>query len=270
VLEVAINRRNFIGSTGIVGAAVIGAGAAMPDLLLAYTGNPKSNSQSEEKAVAKPEEKQVAFTLPPLPYPFDALEPYIDAKTMEIHHDKHHGAYVSNLNKALESHPELQGKSLESLLQSLDSIPDDIRTAVRNNAGGHWNHSLFWTQLKKGGGGEPKGDLATAIKSAFGSFADFQAKFAAAGAGRFGSGWAWLLVKDGKLVIASTPNQDTPISATKESFPALPSGKAVLGLDVWEHAYYLKYQNRRPDYIAAWWNVVNWDSAAEQYAAARK
>ena len=270
MLEVAIHRRHFIASTGIVGAAVIGAGGVAPELLLADTRNPKSNSQSEEKAVAKPEEKQVAFTLPPLPYPFDALEPHIDAKTMEIHHDKHHGAYVSNLNKALESHPELQGKSLEYLLQNLDSIPDDIRTAVRNNAGGHWNHSLFWTQLKKGGGGEPKGDLATAIKSAFGSFADFQTKFAAAGVGRFGSGWAWLLVKDGKLVIASTPNQDTPISVTKESFPALASGKAVLGLDVWEHAYYLKYQNRRPDYIAAWWNVVNWDSAAEQYAAARK
>jgi len=220
--------------------------------------------------VAKPEEKQVAFTLPPLPYPFDALEPYLDAKTMEIHHDKHHGAYVSNVNKALESHPELQGKSLEYLLQNLDSIPEDIRSAVRNNAGGHWNHSLFWTQMKKGAGAEPKGDLATAIKSAFGSFADFQAKFTAAGLGRFGSGWVWLMVKDGKLVIASTPNQDTPISVTKENFPPLPAGKAVLGLDVWEHSYYLKYQNRRADYIAAWWNVVNWDSATEQYAAARK
>lgn len=220
--------------------------------------------------MAKPEEKQVAFTLPPLPYPFDALEPYIDAKTMEIHHDKHHGTYVSNLNKALESHRELQGKSLEYLLQNLDSIPEDIRSAVRNNAGGHWNHSLFWTQLKKAGGGEPKGDLATAIKSAFGAFADFQAKFTAAGLGRFGSGWVWLMVKDGKLAIASTPNQDTPISLTKENFPPLPAGKAVLGLDVWEHSYYLKYQNRRADYIAAWWNVVNWDSAAEQYAAARK
>jgi Fe-Mn family superoxide dismutase len=252
-LEAAINRRRFIAGSGIVGAGLIGAGGAAPSLLLADTRNPNSNSQSEEKPVA--------FTLPPLPYPFDALEPHIDAKTMEIHHDKHHGAYVANLNKALEGHPDLQSKSLEDLLKSLDSIPENIRQAVRNNGGGHWNHSLFWTQMKKGGGGEPKGDLAAAIKSTFGSFSDFQAKLAAAGVGRFGSGWAWLLVKDGKLTIDSTPNQDTPISL---------KGKAVLGVDVWEHAYYLKYQNRRPDYIAAWWNVVNWDSAAEQYASAKK
>lgn len=208
-----------------------------------------------------PEEKPVAFTLPALPYPFDALEPHIDAKTMEIHHDKHHGAYVTNLNKALEGQSQLQGKSLDDLLRSLDSIPENIRQAVRNNAGGHWNHSLFWNQLKKSGGGEPKGDLAAAIKSAFGSFAEFQTKFAAAAMGRFGSGWAWLMVKDGKLTIDSTPNQDTPIAL---------NGKAVLGLDVWEHAYYLKYQNRRADYIGAWWNVVNWDSAAQQYEAAKR
>jgi Fe-Mn family superoxide dismutase len=207
------------------------------------------------------EEKRVAFSVPPLPYPFDALEPHIDAKTMEIHHDKHHGAYFANLNKTLEGHADLQLKSLEDLLKILDALPDSIRAAVRNNAGGHWNHSLFWTQLKKGGGGEPKGDLAAAIRSTFGSFTDFQTKFAAAGVGRFGSGWAWLIVKAGKLAIDSTPNQDTPISL---------NGKAVLGLDVWEHAYYLKYQNRRPDYIAAWWNVVNWDSAADLYAAAKK
>jgi superoxide dismutase, Fe-Mn family len=265
-----MNRRRFIAGTGIVGAGIIKTGGTLPGLLFAETANPSSNSQSEERPVAKPEEKQVAFTLPPLPYPFDALEPHIDAKTMQVHHDGHHGAYVSNLNKALEGHPELQGKSLEYLLQNLDSIPENIRTAVRNNAGGHWNHSLFWTQLKKNGGGEPKGDLAAAIKSAFGSFAEFQTKFAAAAMGRFGSGWAWLMVKDGKLVIASTPNQDSPISLTKESLPPLPAGKPVLGLDVWEHAYYLKYQNRRAEYIAAWWNVVNWDSAAEQYSAARK
>jgi len=248
-LEVAINRRKFIAGTGIVGAGLIRAGGAVPGLLLADKTNPHS------------EEKPVAFTVPPLPYPFDALEPHIDAKTMEIHHDKHHAAYVNNLNKALEGHADLQSKPLEDLLKNLDSLPENIRQAVRNNAGGHWNHSLFWTQLKKGGGGEPKGDLAAAIKSTFGSFADFQTKFAAAGVGRFGSGWAWLLVKDGKLAIDSTPNQDTPISL---------KAKAVLGLDVWEHAYYLKYQNRRPDYIAAWWNVVNWDSAAEQYAGAKK
>ncbi len=200
------------------------------------------------------------FTLPPLPYAFDALEPYIDAKTMEIHHDKHHNAYVTNLNKALETHPNLQNKSLEELLSGLDSLPEAIRAAVRNNGGGHWNHSFFWPILKVNGGVAPSGELAAAINSAFGSFADFKTKFAAAGAGRFGSGWAWLLVKGGKLVIDSTPNQDTPISL---------GGKAVLGLDVWEHAYYLKYQNRRPDYIEARWKVVNWDAAAKNYAAAK-
>jgi superoxide dismutase, Fe-Mn family len=249
-----LNRRKFIFHTGIVGAGLLGATNSGTGLLHA---NPAADLETNLKM----EEKSVAFTVPPLPYSFDALEPYIDAKTMEIHHDKHHAAYVTNLNKALEGHPDLQSKSLEDLLKGLDSLPESIRNAVRNNAGGHWNHSLFWTQMKKGGGGEPKGDLADAIKSAFGSFADFQAKFAAAGTGRFGSGWAWLLVKDGKLAIDSTPNQDTPISL---------HAKAVLGLDVWEHAYYLKYQNKRPDYIAAWWSVVNWDSAAEHYAAAKK
>ena len=207
------------------------------------------------------EDKPVAFTLPPLPYPFDSLEPYIDARTMEIHHDKHHGAYVNNLNKALEGHPELQAKSLDDLLKALDTVPENIRMAVRNNAGGGWNHTLFWDLMKKGGGGEPKGDLAAAINSSFGSFAAFKEKFKAAGLGRFGSGWAWLIVKDGKLAIDSTPNQDTPISL---------GAKAVLGLDVWEHAYYLKYQNVRGDYIKAWWNVVNWDSATQLYAAAKK
>ncbi|OLE87459.1 MAG: superoxide dismutase [Acidobacteria bacterium 13_1_20CM_2_60_10] len=199
--------------------------------------------------------------LPPLPYALDALEPYIDAKTMEIHHDKHHGAYVNNLNKALEGHAGLQTKSLEDLLRNLDAVPDAIRTTVRNNGGGHWNHSMFWQIMKKGGGGEPKGDLAGAIKTAFGSFADFKSKFAAAAAGRFGSGWAWLFIRDGKLIIDSTPNQDNPIMA---------GGKPVMGLDVWEHAYYLKYQNRRPEYIEAWWNVVNWDAVASAYAAAKK
>jgi superoxide dismutase, Fe-Mn family len=249
-----LNRRGFIFNAGIAGAGLLGAANRGAGLLHA---NPAADSEANLNL----EEKSVAFTVPPLPYPFDALEPHIDAKTMEIHHDKHHAAYVTNLNKALEGHPELQSKSLEDLLSGLDSIPENIRNAVRNNAGGHWNHSLFWTQMKKGGGGEPKGALADAIKSSFGSFAEFQAKFAAAGVGRFGSGWAWLLVKDGKLAIDSTPNQDTPISL---------KAKAVLGLDVWEHAYYLKYQNRRPDYITAWWNVVNWDSAAEHYAAAKK
>ena len=204
---------------------------------------------------------QMSFTLPPLPYAFDALEPYIDAKTMEIHHDKHHNAYVTNLNKALESSADLQKLSIEELLAQLGKVPENVRTAVRNNGGGHLNHSMFWKLMKKGGGGEPSGDLAGAIKGAFGSFADFKTKFTQAATTRFGSGWAWLLVKDGKLVVESTPNQDNPI---------MDGGKGVLGRDVWEHAYYLKYQNKRPDYIEAWWNVVNWAQAADNFAAAKK
>jgi superoxide dismutase, Fe-Mn family len=203
----------------------------------------------------------MSFTLPPLPYSFDALEPYIDAKTMEIHHDKHHATYVTNLNKALESSADLQKLSIEELLAQLGKVPENIRTAVRNNGGGHLNHSMFWKLMKKGGGGEPSGDLAGAIHSTFGSFADFKTKFAQAATTRFGSGWAWLLVKDGKLVIESTANQDNPI---------MEGGKGVLGLDVWEHAYYLKYQNKRPDYIEAWWNVVNWSQAADNFASAKK
>jgi len=206
-------------------------------------------------------EGPVAHELPPLPYPSDALEPYIDKMTMEIHHGKHHATYVNNLNKALEGHADLQKLSLEQLLASLDKVPENIRTAVRNNAGGHSNHSLFWKIMKKGGGGQPGCELAQAIKSAFGSFADFKTKFAQAATGRFGSGWAWLFTKDGKLLLESTPNQDSPI---------MNGGKPVLGLDVWEHAYYLKYQNRRPDYIEAWWNVVNWDETASKFTAAKK
>jgi superoxide dismutase, Fe-Mn family len=201
------------------------------------------------------------FKLPPLPYSFDALEPYIDAKTMEIHHDKHHGGYVNNLNKALEGHADLQTLSLEQLLRDINKVPEDIRTAVRNNAGGHANHSLFWPIMKKGGGGEAKGEIAEAIKSAFGSFADFKTKFNDAATKRFGSGWAWLLVSGGKLAIESTANQDSPLMDGK---------KPVMGLDVWEHAYYLKYQNRRPEYIEAWWNVVNWDQINQNLAAAKK
>ena len=203
----------------------------------------------------------MSFTLPPLPYSFDALEPYIDAKTMEIHHDKHHNAYVTNLNKALESAPDLGKLSIEELCAQLGKVPENIRTAVRNNGGGHLNHSMFWKLMKKGGGGEPSGDLGGAITKAFGSFADFKTKFAAAATTRFGSGWAWLLFKDGKLAIESTANQDNPI---------MDGGEGVLGLDVWEHAYYLKYQNKRPDYIEAWWNVVNWAQAADNYSAAKK
>jgi len=203
----------------------------------------------------------MAFELPALPYATNALEPHIDARTMEIHHGKHHNAYVTNLNKALEGHPDLQSKSIEQLLTSLDSIPEAIRGAVRNNGGGHYNHSMLWQIMGPGKGGEPTGDLATAINTAFGSFAAFKEKFAAAGVGRFGSGWAWLIAdKGGAVSITSTPNQDNPISEGKT---------AILGVDVWEHAYYLNYQNRRPDYIAAWWNVVNWDEVAKRYAAAK-
>ncbi|MGA8922354.1 MAG: superoxide dismutase [Candidatus Dormiibacterota bacterium] len=203
----------------------------------------------------------MAYALPPLPYPADSLEPSIDRMTMEIHHDKHHAAYVTNLNKALEGQANFQSLSIDELLTRLDTVPENIRTAVRNNGGGHWNHSMFWKIMKKGGGGEPKGDLASGISSAFGSFAEFKTKFAAAAMGRFGSGWAWLVVKDGKLAIESTPNQDNPIMS---------GNKPVFGLDVWEHAYYLKYQNKRADYVEAWWNVVDWNAVADHYAAAKK
>lgn len=202
----------------------------------------------------------MSFTLPALPYAHDALEPHIDKATMEIHHGKHHNAYVTNLNKALESAPELAGKSLEELLaNNLAIVPDAIKTAVRNNGGGHYNHSLFWNILAPGAGGTPTGTLATAIDATFGSFDAFKEKFNAAATTRFGSGWAWLVkTADGKLEITSTPNQDNPFMEGKHP---------IIGLDVWEHAYYLKYQNRRPDYIGAWWNVVNWAAAEERFKA---
>ena len=200
----------------------------------------------------------MAFTLPPLPYAFAALEPSIDAKTMEIHHDKHHAAYVNNLNAALEKAPELQSKSLDDLLQHLDSVPEAIRATVRNNGGGHWNHTMFWEIMAPNAGGEPTGKLADAIKSAFGDFNTFKAQFADAAAKRFGSGWAWLVKGGGKLSITSTPNQDTPVMEGKHP---------ILGVDVWEHAYYLKYQNKRPDYVAAWWNVVNWPEVGRRFDA---
>jgi superoxide dismutase, Fe-Mn family len=198
------------------------------------------------------------YTLPDLPYAFDALEPHIDARTMEIHHDRHHATYVTNVNAALEG-TDLADLPIEELLQSLDSVPDDKRNAVRNNGGGHYNHTLFWESMSGSGGGEPGGDLSGAIDSAFGSFSDFQAKLKAAGLGQFGSGWAWL-VRDGSgLAVMSTPNQDNPISQGKTP---------LLGVDVWEHAYYLLYQNKRPDYIDAWWNVVDWDVVAKRFSAA--
>jgi Fe-Mn family superoxide dismutase len=198
----------------------------------------------------------MSFKLPDLPYPANALEPHIDARTMEIHHDKHHQAYVNNLNKAIEA-TDGAGLGIEELCQQIGKYP----TAVRNNGGGHYNHSLFWSIMKPGGG-TPEGKLAEAIDSAFGSFDDFKEKFAAAGAGRFGSGWAWLIRNNaGKLEICSTPNQDNPLMDVAEV-----KGLPIIGIDVWEHAYYLNYQNRRPDYIKAWWNVVNWDEAAKRFA----
>ncbi len=192
----------------------------------------------------------MAHTLPPLAYPFDALEPHIDKQTMEIHHGKHHQAYVNNLNAALEKHPELQPKSVEDLLRGINSVPEDIRTAVRNNGGGHANHTMFWQIMGPSAGGPPSGAIASAIASSFGSFDAFKEQVAKAGVGRFGSGWAWVVEQGGTLAIESTANQDSPLMEGK---------KIVLGIDVWEHAYYLKYQNRRPDYIGAWWNVVNWN-----------
>jgi Fe-Mn family superoxide dismutase len=199
------------------------------------------------------------FAVPPLPYASDALEPYIDKTTMEIHHDKHHGAYVTNLNKALESAPDLAGKTVEELLaHNCAAVPENIRTAVRNNGGGHINHSMFWTIIGPKAGGEPSGHLAEAINSTFGSFATFKEKFGAAATTRFGSGWAWLVKDGGKLDVLSTANQDSPVMEGK--YP-------VIGLDVWEHAYYLKYQNRRPEYITAWWSVVNWHEAEKRFNA---
>ena len=204
----------------------------------------------------------MAYELPPLPYPFDALEPNIDAKTMEIHHDRHHAAYVNNLNKALESHPELGNQSVEDLMRNINQVPEDIRTAVRNNGGGHANHSFFWKIMGPNGGGEPTGAVGQAITSTFGSFQAFKDKFNAAGAGRFGSGWAWLVADHGgNLSVISSANQDSPL---------MDGQTPILGCDVWEHAYYLKYQNKRPDYLAAWWNTVNWDEVNKHYQQARQ
>jgi Fe-Mn family superoxide dismutase len=199
----------------------------------------------------------MAHTLPPLPYATDALEPHIDKQTMEIHHGKHHAAYVNNLNAALEKHPELQSKSIDELLRGINTVPEDIRTAVRNNGGGHLNHTMFWQIMGPNAGGAPTGAIADAISSSFGSFDSFKEQFSKAGVGRFGSGWAWVIASGGKLTIESTPNQDSPIMEGKA---------AVFGIDVWEHAYYLKYQNRRPDYISAWFNVVNWTEINKRLA----
>ena len=202
----------------------------------------------------------MAYSLPELPYAHDALEPHIDARTMEIHHTKHHNTYITNVNTALEGHDDLAAKSVEDLISDLDAVPEAIRTAVRNNGGGHANHSLFWTVMSGSGGGAPGGELAAAIDRDLGGLDAFKEKFATAGTSRFGSGWAWLIAKGGSLDVISTPNQDSPLMTGE--------GTPILGLDVWEHAYYLNYQNRRPDYIAAFWNVVNWDEVASRFAAA--
>ncbi len=207
----------------------------------------------------------MAFELPKLPYAYDALEPHIDAQTMEIHHTKHHQAYITKVNEAIAG-SDLESKSIEDLISDLSAVPEAKRGAVRNNGGGHANHSLFWTILGPGKGGEPKGELAAAINAACGSFDKFKEAFANAGATRFGSGWAWLVAADGKLSVGSTANQDSPLMGSAVAGIA---GTPILGLDVWEHAYYLKYQNRRPDYIAAFWNLVNWDAVAERYAQAK-
>lgn len=206
----------------------------------------------------------MAYTVPALPYAFDALEPHIDAKTMEVHHGKHHAAYVSKLNEAVQNHPDLAAKPVEKLIQSINSLPENIRGAVRNHGGGHANHSLFWQVIGPAAGGQPSGELTKAIERDFGSFDKFKEIFANAAATRFGSGWAWLIVVDGKLKVTSTPNQDNPLMDVAEV-----RGTPILGLDVWEHAYYLKYQNRRPDYINAFWNVVNWNKVGDLYQSAK-
>ena len=238
-----MTRRQAIKTTALASVAL----AALPSAI--------AQTNSATPAAAAP---SGPFTLPPLPYPYDALEPYVDARTMQIHHDKHHAAYVANLNKAVAEFPDAGKMSVEAMLKDLNAIPEKIRTAVRNNGGGHYNHSLFWRIMKAGGGGEPTGELAKAIETSFGGYSTFKSQFVEAATRVFGSGWAWLVLKEGKLAVQSTPNQDSPISQG-----AVP----LLGLDVWEHAYYLKYQNKRADYIAAWWNVVNWDIAADEFHA---
>lgn len=231
-----ITRREALKQTALVTAAI-------------------TTSTALPSAQAQPAGGDGPFKLPPLPYPHDALEPHIDAKTMEIHHGKHHAAYVTNLNKAVAGHGEWAKKPIEEIIRNLSSAPESIRTAVRNNGGGHYNHTLFWQMMKKDGGG-PKGTLAKAIEQAFGGYAGFKERFADAATKRFGSGWAWLILDGKKLAIESTGNQDSPLTQGHEP---------LLGIDVWEHAYYLKYQNRRPEYINAWFNIVNWDFVAERY-----
>jgi Fe-Mn family superoxide dismutase len=241
-----VNRRKFIYSVAAISAASVIEPFAKNIINM-------SNIKNRSKLIMG------KFELPALPYSFDALEPYIDKMTMEIHHDKHHAGYVNNLNKAVEG-TDMAGKSLEELFKNISKHP----VAVRNNGGGHWNHSLFWTIMKQNGGGEPSGALADAIKSSFGSFNDFKTQFSNAAATRFGSGWAWLVVQNGKLSVGSTPNQDNPLMDISDI-----KGTPILGLDVWEHAYYLKYQNRRPEYIEKWFNVINWAEVAKRFSEAK-
>ena len=239
-----MTRRQAIKTTALASAAL----ATLPGAIA------QINSNAPAAAPSGP------FTLPPLPYAYDALEPHIDARTMEIHHDKHHATYVANLNKAVASIPQTIAPPIETLLSNFSVVPESVRTAVRNNGGGHYNHSLFWQMMKKDGGGEPTGALAKAIDTNFGSFGAFKESLSKTALGQFGSGWAWLVLDGKQLKIEPTANQDTPLSAGRTP---------LLGLDVWEHAYYLKYQNRRVDYITAWWNVVNWDFVSERYARAK-
>jgi Fe-Mn family superoxide dismutase len=241
-----VNRRKFIYSVAAISAASVIEPFAKNIINISKTKNRSKLIMGK-------------FELPALPYAFDALEPYIDKMTMEIHHDKHHAGYVNNLNKAVEG-TNMAGKSLEELFKNISKHP----VAVRNNGGGHWNHSLFWTIMKQNGGGEPSGALADAIKSSFGSFNDFKTQFSNAAATRFGSGWAWLVVQNGKLSVGSTPNQDNPLMDISDI-----KGTPILGLDVWEHAYYLKYQNRRPEYIEKWFNVINWAEVAKRFSEAK-
>lgn len=249
-----VNRRSFL-YLASVSAGAIATGLYAPGCTLA--AEPQSSSP---QPTISPTATPGAFTLPPLPYAYNALEPHIDQRTMQLHHDKHHATYVKNLNEAIARYPNLNGKSAEDLLRNLNSVPEAIRTTVRNNGGGHVNHSMFWRIMGPQAGGEPTGEIATAIARTFGSFADFKKQFNDAGAKRFGSGWVWLIRnKAGKLEIATTPNQDSPL---------MDGNYPILGNDVWEHAYYLLYQNRRADYLSAWWNVVNWQEVNQRYKQA--
>lgn len=247
-----VNRRQFITQTAMLSATAV----ILPSML----GGKFTSAQTAKTAQTTTPTGSDPFALPPLPYAYDALEPHIDRQTMELHHDKHHATYVTKFNEALDKHPELKKQTPEQIIKNLSSVPEDIRTAARNHGGGHVNHTLFWQIMGPGGGGEPTGEIGDRIKSSFNSFASFKEQLNKAGADRFGSGWAWLVINGDKLEITSTANQDSPLSDGKTP---------LLGIDVWEHAYYLKYQNRRAEYLNAWWNVVNWNAVNQLFAAAK-